>query len=130
VLLYAVHARSFRASIFADPVGPRAFPLMLAGIMALVLIFLAVRPSGERPEWPSGAVWRKIGMAAASLVAYAYLLEPLGYLLSTTGIMVGLGLLFGAPVGRSALASAVLVIALYFVFSDLLGLYLPPFPAL
>jgi len=130
VILYALHARSFQAGFLVDPVGPRAFPLMLGGLMALVLLALALRPTGERPRWPVRAVWRRLALAVTSLVAYAYLLEPIGYLLATTGVMVALGLLFGARAGRSTAASAALVVALYFLFSELLGLYLPALPAL
>lgn len=129
VIFYAWEARTFKAGLVADPVGPRAFPLMLAMIMAGAAVFLAVRPTGERPLWPSSRVWWRVGLATVSLVAYAYLLEPVGYLIATTAVMVVLGLLFGARLGRTAAAAAALVLALYFLFGTGLGLYLPAWPA-
>ncbi len=129
-LLYALQARTFRAGAFADPVGPRAFPLLLAGIMVIAALGLAIRPAREQPVWPSRPVWRSAGVVCVSLIAYAYLLEPLGYLLSTTAVMVVLSLLFGGRPMRSTVAALGLVVGLYFLFSSLLGLYLPMAPAL
>jgi putative tricarboxylic transport membrane protein len=129
-ILYALQARTFEAGLLVDPVGPRAFPLVLAFIMAGAAVFLAVRPTGDRPPWPSVQVWRRLGLASAILIAYAYLLEPLGYLIATISVMVALGRLFGGQLGRTTLAATALVVALYFLFGTGLGLYLPALPAL
>jgi putative tricarboxylic transport membrane protein len=126
--LYALRARTFEAGFLVDPVGPRAFPLLLAGVMALAALLLGVRPTGERPAWPSRPAWLRAGILCVSLVAYGYLLEPLGYLVATTAVMVVLGALFGGPPARNALAALCVVVLLYFLFSSLLGLYLPAFP--
>lgn len=129
-LLYALQARTFRAGAFADPVGPRAFPLVLAGVMVLASLALVLRPTRERPVWPSRPVWLSAGLVCGSLIAYGYLLEPLGYLLSTTGVVVVLSLLFGGRPVKSTIAALALVLGLYLAFSSLLGLYLPATPTL
>jgi putative tricarboxylic transport membrane protein len=127
--LYAWEARTFQAGFLVDPVGPRAFPLLLAGLMGLAALLLGLRPGAGRPAWPARPTWMRAGVLCAGLVAYGYLLEPLGYVAATTAVMLGLATLFGGPPARAGLASLAVVVTLYLLFSALLGLYLPAFPS-
>ena len=43
----AVVAWGFQAPFSYDPVGPRAYPLLLLGLMAVAALWLLCKPSGE-----------------------------------------------------------------------------------
>jgi putative tricarboxylic transport membrane protein len=127
---YGLIATTFRTALLADPVGPRAFPLLLAGAMLASSATLGLRPSTGPAEWPSASLRSHGAILTIALVAYGYLLEPLGYLVSTMAIMFVMCRLFGGPIGKSLVSGGGLVIALYLLFSVLLDLYLPAGPSL
>ena len=82
--------------------GPRFVPLIVAvGLIALSAAFLArtfVRPDMElaerSAEEDAATHWATPALLVVAMVAYAQLLEPLGYILATTA--------FFAPVARRA----------------------------
>ena len=100
----AVVAWGFQAPFSYDPVGPRAYPLLLLGLMAVAALWLLCKPSGE-PTLPiSWVLARKVGLCVGALLAYALLFEPLGFVLSTALAGFSLGLLFGGRLLPSALS--------------------------
>lgn len=124
---YGWMADSFEEG-FGDPVGPSAFPKLLAVPMGLFALYLIVRPDPE-PQWPGGtARYRQLGMIAA-LVAYPMILEPLGFPIATAlGVLV-MSLLLSGP-RRGAVISAVVVsLGLFVTFDQVLGLHLPMLPS-
>ena len=125
---YALQTRGFQVTFLVDPVGPRAFPLMLAGLLAGAAAVLFARPAAEPVVWPPRAVAGRAAALVAALLAYAALIEPLGYLIATSLTMLALSLLFGGGPLRSAVAGVALVAALYLLFYSALGLHLPPLP--
>lgn len=120
---YGLMASGYRVR-FGDPLGPTIFPLILAvptGLLSLVLIF---RPDPE-PSWVRGAGLNRQLSTLSVLVAYIFLLEPAGFLLSTAVAVLLLALLLGAPPGRALLTGAITSSILYLLFNNLLGLPLP-----
>lgn len=120
-------AGSFEAS-FGDPLGPAAFPQMLAipaGILSLVLI---LKPDPD-PEWVLGRPAAKQLATLGVLIAYALLLEELGFVIATTLAVVALGRLLGAGWARSTASGVIMSVTLFVVFDRLLGLPLPLYPA-
>ncbi|MCB0072410.1 MAG: tripartite tricarboxylate transporter TctB family protein [Caldilineaceae bacterium] len=121
---YTYAATQLKIGFLADPVGPKALPFLLAGLMAVVCIYLIARPE-EDPEWPAPAAWLRIGMTVAVFVLYAYTMIPLGYIIATT-LMVGLlSLIFQGPRLGSFAAAFVFSLAMYGLFAVLLDLSLP-----
>jgi putative tricarboxylic transport membrane protein len=127
---YGAAASTLQAGFLTDPIGPRAFPYLLAVILGSASVLLAIRPTNDTPGWPIRSIQFQIAIMILALVAYGYLIQPIGYLVSTTAMMFVLTLLFGATPLKGLLASAGLVLFLHVLFSTALGLYLPALPAM
>ncbi len=100
---YMVETSNFRRAMLSDPVGPRLFPQILGGLMIALSIYLIIRPD-ENVAWPKGESWLRIGLVTLSFIAYAYLLVPLGFIVTTTLEMLALAILFGGPPLRALIA--------------------------
>jgi putative tricarboxylic transport membrane protein len=120
---YGVTASGYQAMI-GDPLGPAVFPVALAIPLGLLSLYLIARPDPE-PDWPRGRALRKQALALVAFVAYAYLLEPLGFVVSTFLAVVVLGRLLGARLWQAAAAGAAIAVVLFVLFDTLLGLPLP-----
>ena len=120
---YGVTAGGYQAMI-GDPLGPAVFPIVLAIPLGLLSLYLIVRPDPE-PEWARGRVLLKQVLALVAFVAYAYLLEPLGFLVSTFLAVMVLGWLLGARLWQAGAAGVAIAVVLFVVFDTLLSLPLP-----
>ena len=126
-LAFGVSAYALPLPFFSDPLGPRAFPLMVAGIVLLCGLVMVLRPEPD-PDWPAPRTWGALLVSALVLVAYAYALKPLGFLLPTA---VAAGVLSWqiSPRPRFAvLAGLGLAAGLFVVFKFVLGLNLVGWP--
>lgn len=117
-------AHSYVAPISYEPVGPRAFPLLLAGLMAAVGAWLVVRPG------PQGFVLARdhlmpIGLAVLAVFVYAGLFQLLGFTLATTLMALPVGMAFGGSWKQSLAAGAGLGLVLFLLFDRLLDVVLP-----
>ncbi|ADE40328.1 tripartite tricarboxylate transporter TctB family protein [Candidatus Puniceispirillum marinum] len=133
-LIVAVLALAFFASasqlespFFADPVGPKTFPYIIASIAFISGVTMVVLPDPE-PKWPGLAMLGRISIAVVVLVFYAYALKPLGFLLPTA---LAAGAL-SYQIVPNRLASALIGIGLsgglFIVFKFALGLGLFALP--
>ena len=120
---YGVTASGYEAMI-GDPLGPAVFPIVLAIPLGLFAVYLVLRPDRE-PAWPRGPALRKQVLALVAFVAYAYLLEPLGFVVSTFLAVVVLGWLLGARLPEAGAAGVGIAVVLFVLFDTLLGLPLP-----
>ncbi len=121
---YGLTARSFNVNFIADPVGPKAFPFILAVFMGLSSLYLIFKPD-EGPTWPPFSVWLRIILVVISFVAYAYMLVPLGFILATTLELASLSLIFRGPPLRSLMAALLFSLVMYALFAFGLELGLP-----
>lgn len=123
-LLYGFEASRIVYSFSSDPLGPRAFPLGLAAVLAALALYQGVKPSAGEP-WPRGRLLAALFAIPALVAASALLLEPLGFPIAIFVLVVGVGRVFGAS-WRFALIGGVLQAALWYgVFGYLLEVYLP-----
>ncbi|MFC4115866.1 tripartite tricarboxylate transporter TctB family protein [Nonomuraea zeae] len=116
-------------------VGPRAFPLLVGGglaVVAVIGVVQAFRPgaAGARESEPDEAGsthWPSVLWLVGALAGYALLLVPAGYWQTTTVFFVAVARVLGSrrPV-RDVLVGLVLALATYFLFDRLLGISLPP----
>ncbi|HKI74932.1 MAG TPA: tripartite tricarboxylate transporter TctB family protein, partial [Pseudomonadales bacterium] len=107
-----------------EPVGPKAFPILLAVLMALCCGVLLAAPDRDT-QWPHAAVLAKGALLIVVLLTYASLFEALGFPLATGLMVIALSRLFGASL-KAGLISGVLVGVLgYIVFDRLLEVSLP-----
>lgn len=121
---YGLMASRFEVGILSDPVGPKPFPYLIAIGMGLASLWLLLRPDAN-PKWPAPSFWLPFGLVLLSLVAYAYLLVPLGFILTTTLEMTLLSFLFGARLWVGFLAALAFSLAVYFLFTGGLNVPLP-----
>jgi putative tricarboxylic transport membrane protein len=117
-------AKDYAAPISYEPVGPRAFPLLLAALMGVGGAWLIVRPSPHDSALRM-VHFKTVGVAAAAVFGYALLFELLGFTVATALMAVPVGMAFGGS-WKQALAGGVgLGIALYLLFDKLLDVVLP-----
>lgn len=120
----------------ASNVGPRFFPYAVGALLtasAAVLIVNILRGDHAEPEegelvdpaLPMNI--RRVGSLVASVVAFAVLLEPLGYVLATAISFCAVAITLGSRhYARLAVISLVVGLAIYLGFTRGLGLSLPP----
>lgn len=126
-LAYVASATQIRTSFLSDPVGPRSFPIAVGLIAALASVWLIVKPDAD-PEWPRARTFGALAIATFVLVAYAYALKPLGFLVPTA-IAAGLLSFQIHPNWRTAALSGIgLSVGLFVLFRFALGLSLLGFP--
>lgn len=120
---YGVTASGFQAMI-GDPLGPAVFPIVLAVPLGLLSLLLVARPDPE-PNWPRARALLKQALTLLVFVAYAFLLEPLGFVVATLLAVTAMALLLGARLGPAATAGLASALVLFVLFDQLLGLPLP-----
>jgi putative tricarboxylic transport membrane protein len=115
---------------FVSP-GPGFFPFWSAVVLGVLAILLAVtsffkkEDDGIRIQW-KGVKWVNVILVVASLLMYSILLNTLGYVITTLGLMLLLFALTGRPKMWSWVGSALLSALLSFlVFYSLLNVQLP-----
>jgi putative tricarboxylic transport membrane protein len=118
---YGILAGGYQAMI-GDPLGPAVFPMALA--LAGLSVYLIVRPD-PGPDWPKRRALLKQVLTLVAFVAYAYLLEPLGFLVSTFVAVAVLGWLLGARLWQAGAAGVAIAAVLFVLFDAVLGLPLP-----
>ena len=71
-----------------------------------------------------------VGVSVVSFTLYALLMEPLGFVLSSVLLVGGLSIFYGIRnIALIAGVSIVIPVAIYFVFTRALQVFLPAFPA-
>jgi putative tricarboxylic transport membrane protein len=121
--LYLKSALSYEAS-FGDPLGPRAFPLMLAVPALLGSASLVVFPGACEAFAQQDRLLVQLG-AVACLFAFVFLLERAGFLVSTAGMVIVLALLMQARPLAACAIGLVASPALWLLFDKVLDLPLP-----
>ena len=81
-LAYIASAYHLQTPFLSDPVGPKTFPYIVGGVIVISGLTVMFRPD-EDPVWPGAMTFAKIGIAIVVMVAYAYALRPLGFLVPT-----------------------------------------------
>lgn len=117
-------AQGYAAAISYEPVGPRAFPLLLAALMAASGLWLVLRPSLGAANFRS-VPWMATLLSAAAIGLYALLFQALGFALATALMAVPVGMAFGGHWKQALAAGAGLGIVLFFMFDKLLDVVLP-----
>ncbi len=126
-LAYVASALQIQTSFLSDPVGSKVFPIIIGSIAALATLVLLIKPD-EDPEWPHGATWLHLGIAVAVLVAYAYSLKPLGFLIPTAIASGVISYQISPRLQTAVLTGAGLSVGLFAIFKYALGLGLMALP--
>ncbi|MCA1972740.1 MAG: tripartite tricarboxylate transporter TctB family protein [Caenispirillum sp.] len=107
----------------SDPLGPRSFPIIIGGVMALACIYPLVKPDPEA-DWPGIGRLLEIALAVAVLIAYALALPIVGFVLATAVAAGILSWRLGSRPTGAALAGIGISVGIYVVFHLVLGLSL------
>lgn len=107
-----------------EPVGPKAFPLLLALIIALCGVRLVIKGGGEVEPNPAGANTRIMAMVAY-LAGYAFLFQWIGFIAATTLMVALIGRLFQATWVQAFIGGIVMGVGLFFLFDKGLDVVLP-----
>lgn len=124
---YAAVARTYEAQFSYEPIGPRAYPLLMAVFSGGCALWLLLRPKSIAETLtglPEGGLFRAAVMIAA-MFAYALLFERIGFPLSTALMTIVLGRFFGGTWLKLAVAGLGLGVFLYLLFDKLLDVTLP-----
>lgn len=125
----AVMAWPYQAAFSYEPVGPRAYPLLMLGLMAAALLYMAVRPSAliHSDEAPplDRATLGKIGACVVLLLVFAGTFEPLGFILASVLTGIPMARLYGGRWLPSAVVVSLMSVALYLLFDKAMDVPLP-----
>ncbi|CDF93003.1 MULTISPECIES: tripartite tricarboxylate transporter TctB family protein [unclassified Pseudomonas] len=125
----ALMAWPYQAAFSYEPVGPRAFPLLMLGLMGLALLYMVFRPvpivhSEDEPQLDRETL-QKIGICVVLLLVFAGTFEPLGFILSSILIGVPMARLYGGRWVPSVVIICLMAIGLYLLFDKLMDVPLP-----
>lgn len=117
-------AQDYVPAFSYEPVGPRAFPRLLAALMAIGGAWLVLKPSlvGNPLQ---GTPVKLIGLSAATVFVYALLFQVLGFPLATAVMAVPVGIAFGGNWKQSLVGGIGLGLGFYLLFDKMLDVVLP-----
>ena len=125
----AMMAWPYQAAFSYEPVGPRAFPLLMLALMALGLIYMIFRPSpvvhSEEDPQLDRQTLTKIGLCVLLLLVFAGTFEPLGFILSSVLVGIPMARLYGGRWLPSIVIISLMSVALYLLFDKAMDVPLP-----
>lgn len=122
---YSYAATGYEAG-FGDPLGPKAFPLLLSIPTMVIGLSLVVWPGSMEP-WGEPRRLLIQAAAVATLFGFVIFLEPIGYVPSTVAMISILAMLMQARPAYALLAGLISAPALWLLFDRFLDLPLPFF---
>ena len=126
-LAYIASATQIQTSFLSDPVGSKAFPIIIGAVAALCGLVLMIKPDPD-PSWPAMRTLISLVVAIVVLISYAYLLKPLGFLIPTAFAAAILSYQISPRIGPATIAGLSLSTGLFVLFKFALGLGLVAFP--
>jgi putative tricarboxylic transport membrane protein len=125
----ALMAWPYQAAFSYEPVGPRAFPLLMLSLMMFGLLYLLFRPtaivhSEEDPPLDRPTLI-KIAACTVLLLIFAGLFEPLGFILSSILIGIPMARLYGGRWKLSVVVVTLISVGLYLLFDKAMDVPLP-----
>lgn len=122
-VLFIWQATEVETGFIVDPLGPKAFPIIIGVVMVLSALYLIVRPD-PAPDWPALDRLLDIAIAVAVMIGYALFLPELGFVLSTAIAASLLGWQLGSRPLGAAIGGVATAVGIYVVFHLILGLSL------
>lgn len=107
-----------------EPVGPKAFPMLLSGLMGFCCLLLFINPDRDI-HWPAWPVLLRGVLILSVLLGYATLFEVLGFPLATALMVLAVSRLFGGSWRVGLITGVLLGGCGYWFFDTLLQVSLP-----
>ncbi len=120
-----VGATRIQTSFLTDPVGPKLFPILIAGVAFICAITIIIKPD-DSSGWPPAKTWLALLVCVLVLVGYAYTLKPLGFLIPTAIASGILSYQIGHKLKAAIITGLGLSVGLFVIFKYALGLGLFP----
>jgi putative tricarboxylic transport membrane protein len=120
-------ATLIQESFIQDPLGPKAFPIVVAVVMALASAVIVFMPD-EEPVWPPLPRLLEIAVAVGVMVAYAQMLPVAGFVIATALAAAFLSWRLGSAPIAACIAGVAISLGIYAVFHLVLGLSLAKGP--
>ena len=115
---------SIEAPFAYEPVGPRAFPLLVALIIGLCGLRLVYK-GGHAVEHNSAGANGRIALMVGFATAYAFLFQWLGFVIATSLMTIFVGRLFGGSWIKCAIGGVVMSLFFFVLFDKVLDVVLP-----
>lgn len=132
-LLFVIESMKISDSAYGSAVGPKIFPLGLG----VILILLSIRLLYETFKHQSTEAvkeklqYKKFFVILISAALYAFLLEKIGYVVSTfLFLLIAFQTMERGRIVPSIMIAAVFSFGVYYFFAEFLGGSLPGFPLL
>ena len=107
-----------------EPVGPKAFPIILSVLMAISCIVLLFKPDNDI-HWPERALLLKGFVLLLVLLAYANFYEFIGFPVCTVVMALLVSRIFGGSWKQGVSVAVALGVLGYLFFDRLLEVSLP-----
>lgn len=120
-------AKDYAAAISYEPVGPRAFPLLLACGLALSGLWLMLRPHLGLSSF-QGVPWARTSACAGAILGYALLFQTMGFPLATALMAVPVGTAFGGNWKHALVGGLGLGLGFFLIFDKLFDVVMPAGP--
>jgi putative tricarboxylic transport membrane protein len=122
-------AWGYHAPFSYEPVGPRAYPMLLLTLMGLGALYLLVKPSSttshdDEPPLDRHVV-RKVTSCVVIFTLYAALFEPLGFIPASLIFGIAMARLYEGTWKTSVISGVVLAVGLFVLFDKILDVPLP-----
>lgn len=122
--ILAISASQIEYAFSSDPLGPRAFPYLLAAALAFCAIWYYLTP-GESEPWPRGDVLRGAVILVSVTTVSVALMDLLGFLPAAFTMCAVAAYLFGAAPLTAVGVGAAQALFWFLLFNYALGTYLP-----
>lgn len=107
-----------------EPVGPRAFPLLILFLLGICAIALMLDKKSET-TWAPPPVLARIALLFLIVLAYALLFDKLGFVIATALMSIPVARFFGGSWKQCVLGGIGLGVGMFFFFDRLLDVALP-----
>ena len=129
MLIIAV-AYGYEATQFPIPfggqesVGPETFPIMLSFLLGISSIYMILRPDPDE-KWAPTAMLIELSVVVLSLLAFAWAIEPVGFMPAAALVVSFLSWRMGASVTKSLITGVSSSVVVFLLFNNVLELALP-----
>lgn len=131
-LLFVIESTKIASSAYGSSVGPKIFPLWLGVILILLSLRLLYETFKYKTEEASSGEklqYKKFIIIFVSAALYAFLLEKIGYVISTfLFLLVAFQTMERGKIIQTLVIAAVFSFGVYYFFAEFLGGSLPGFP--